>query len=158
MSAASPLLPLLSAGLSSESCRPSGKVGGISFPAALAFDSAQWRRRTRLRMRASPRRPMLANIDSLTLLATLRRRDGSRRSVSSFWSVPVAGRKMSNDIVSSRSLRKSGLVAARGASCDDAKLRAGVMSDVAEDVHPRMSSMSCRRSSAKCKAGSVSRI
>jgi hypothetical protein len=65
---------------------------------------------------------------------------------------------MSSDIVSSRSLRKSVFVAARGASCDDAKLRAGVMSEVAEDVHARISPMSCRRSNAKCNAGSVSRI
>jgi len=69
-----------------------------------------------------------------------------------------AGKKMSRDIVSSRSLRKASLVAARGASCDDAKLRAGVMSDVADEVHCRMSSISCRRSNAKWRAGSVSRI
>lgn len=157
-SAVPPLLPLLSTGLSSTSCRPSGSTGGMSLPAARAFDSAHCLSLTRLRIRASPLAPILVSIASLTLLATFRRREGLRRSVSSFCSVPVAGRNMSSDIVSSRSLRKSGFVAARGASCDDAKLRAGVMSDVAEDVHSRMSSISCRRSNAKCKAGSVSRI
>jgi hypothetical protein len=155
-SAASPLLPCLSTGTSSVACRPSGSLGGISLPAARAFDSAQCLKRTRLRMRASPRAPMVVRIASL--LATFRRREGSRRSVSSFCNVPVAGRNIRSDIVSSRSLRNSEFAAARGASCDDAKLRAGVMSDVAEDVHVRMSSISCKRSNAKCKAGSVSRI
>jgi hypothetical protein len=157
-SAPSPLCGWMSTVTSSESCKPSGSVGGMSLPAARAFASAQCLRRTRLRMRASPRAPMVVRIASLTLLATFRRREGSRSSVSSFCSVPVAGRNMSSDIVSSRSLRNSEFVAARGASCDDAKLRAGVMSDVAEEVHDRMSSMSCKRSSAKCRAGSVSRI
>jgi hypothetical protein len=101
---------------------------------------------------------MLVRIASLTLLATFRRSEGSRRSVKSFCNVLVAGRKMSSDIVSSRSLRNSEFVAARGASCDDAKFKAVVISDVAEEVHVRISSMSCRRSNAKCKAGSVSRI
>jgi hypothetical protein len=102
---------------------------------------------------------MLVSMASLTLLATLRRSEGSNNSVSSFCNVPGAdGKKMSKDIVSSRSFKKSGFVAARGASCDDAKLSAGVMSEVADDVHARMSSMSCSRSSAKCKAGSVSKI
>jgi hypothetical protein len=52
-------------------------------------------------------------------------------------------------MVSSRSFRKSGFVAARGASCDEAKLRAGVMLDVGEEVHVRMSSISCSRRRAK---------
>jgi len=154
-SGASPLLP---AGRSSESCKPSGNMGGISFPAARAFDSAHCLNRTRLRMRASPGPPALRSIASLTRLATLRRRDGSKSSLSSFCNVSVAGRKMSRDMASSRSLRKVGLVAARGASCDCAKLRAGAMSAVGEEVHIRISSMSCSRSSAKCKAGSVSSI
>lgn len=157
-SAASPLLPLLRSILSSTSCKPSGNTGGMFFPAARALDSAQCLNRTKLRMRASPRAPMLVRIASLTLLATLRRKDGSRSSVSSFCIVLVVGRKMSSDMVSSRSLRNSEFVAARGASCDEAKLRAGVMSDDAEDVHFRMSSMSCKRRSAKCSAGSVSNI
>jgi hypothetical protein len=156
-SAASPF-PLLSNGLSSASCRPSASTGGMSLPALRAFASAQCLKRTRLLIRASPRAPILVRIASLTLLATLRRSEGSRRSVNSFCSVPVAGRKMSSDMVSSRSLRNSEFVAARGASCDDAKFKAGVISDVAEEVHVRMSSISCRRSNAKCNAGSVSRI
>jgi hypothetical protein len=49
---------------------------------------------------------------------------------------------MSRDIVSSRSLRKSGFVAARGASWDEAKFKAGVMSALGVEVHLRMSSMS----------------
>ena len=155
-STASRLFPLLAKSLPSSS--PSGRTGGISLPAALAFASAQCRKRTRLRMRASPLAPMLVSIASLTLLATFRRREGSSKSVSSFCSVPVAGRNRSRDMVSSRSFKKSGFVAARGASCEDAKLRAGAMSELADKVHTRMSSISCRRSSAKCKAGSVSRI
>jgi hypothetical protein len=154
-SAASPL-PL--AGLSSASCNPSG-IGGISFPTSLALNSAQCRNRTRLLMRDSPRVPIFVSIASLTLLATFRRREGSRSSVSSFCNVPAgAGRKISNDIVSSKSFKKSWFVAARGASCDEAKLSAGVISEVADEVHVRMSSMSWSRSSAKCKAGSVSKI
>lgn len=154
-SAASPLLPT---SLSSTSCRPSDRTGGISLLALRAFVSAQCLKRTKLRIRASPRAPMLVSIASLTLLATVRRSDGSRSSESSFCRVPVAGRKMSRDIVSSRSLKNSWFVAARGASCDDAKLRAGVMSDVTDEVQVLISSMSCRRSRAKCNAGSVSRI
>lgn len=60
--------------------------------------------------------------------------------------------------MSSRSFRKSGFVAARGASWDDAKFKAGVISEVWVDVHVRMSSINWRRRSAKCKAGSVSSI
>lgn len=148
-SAASALLPLCLRGLSSTSCRPSDKTGGMSLPAARAFVSAQCRKRTRLRIRASPRAPMLVRIASFTLLATLRRREGSRSTESSLCKVPVAGKNISNDIVSSRSFRKSWFVAARGANCVDAKFNTGVMSEVADDVHVRMSSMSCRRSNAK---------
>lgn len=155
-SAASPC-PL--AGRSSASCNPRGKDEGRSFPAARALVSAHCRKRTKLLMRHSPRAPMLVNIASLTLLATFRRSDGSSNSFSSLCRVPgAAGRNMSNDIVSSRSLRKSALVAARGASCDEAKLSAGVISEAADDVHARISSISCSRSRSKCKAGSVSRI
>lgn len=145
-SAPSPLFPRA---LSSTSCKPSGMMRGISLFASLAFVSAHWRRRTKLLMRASPRAPMLVRMASLTLLATSRRRDGSRSSASSFCSFPVAGRKINSVMVSSRSFKKSGLVAARGASCEEAKLKAGVTSDVADDVHDRINSMSCSRSRAK---------
>jgi hypothetical protein len=69
-----------------------------------------------------------------------------------------AGRNMSSDIVSSKSFKNTWFVAARGASCDEAKLSAGLISEVADEVHERISSMSCSLSRAKCKAGSVSRI
>ena len=154
-SAPSPLFPMI---VSSASCRPNGRIGGISLLASLAFVSAHCRRRTRLLIRASPRAPILVKIASLTLLATSRRREGSSSSASSFCNLPVAGRKMSNVIESSRSFKKSGFVAARGASWEDAKLKAGVTSDSADEVHDRINSISCRRSKAKCKAASVSRI
>ena len=60
--------------------------------------------------------------------------------------------------MSSRSLRKASLVAARGASWEEAKLIAGVISKLGADVQPRISSMSCNRRSAKCSEGSLSRI
>jgi hypothetical protein len=157
ITSAASLCPL--AGLSSASCNPRGREGGRSFPAARAFVSAHCRKRTRLLMRDSPRAPILVSIASLTLLATFLRSEGSNNSLSSLCKVPgAAGRNISNDIVSSRSLRKSGFVAARGASWDEAKLSAGVISEAADDVHTRMSSMSCNRSRSKCKAGSVSKI
>lgn len=57
---------------------------------------------------------------------------------------------MRRDMVSSRSLRNSGLVAARGASWDEANVRAGVMSaSDDDDVQVRISSMSWSRRRAK---------
>jgi hypothetical protein len=61
--------------------------------------------------------------------------------------------------VCSRSSRKSFDVDARGASCDVANVRAGVMSRLPEaDVHVRISSMSWRRRRAKWRGGSRSSI
>lgn len=60
--------------------------------------------------------------------------------------------------MTSRSLRNFSLVAARGASCEDAKLMAGVMSELGADVQFRISSINCNRNKAKCNAGSLSSI
>lgn len=65
---------------------------------------------------------------------------------------------MRRAIVRSRSSRKSGFVGARGASCEEAKVRAGVMSAFGVAMHLRISSMSWSRRRAKWREGSRSRI
>lgn len=57
----------------------------------------------------------------------------------------------------SRSSKKSGFVGARGAKCVVANVSAGVMSPLGVAVHLRMSSTSCSRNSAKCRAELLSR-
>jgi hypothetical protein len=140
ISAASPL-PLAWLEELSLSCSPSGSDGGRSLPASLAFISAQSRSRTKPRMRASPRVPVLVRMASLTLFETWRRSAGFSSSSSCGCKVS-AGRKMRRDMVSSRSFRNSGFVAARGASWEEAKFRAGVMSALGVEVHLRINSMS----------------
>lgn len=52
----------------------------------------------------------------------------------------------------SRSSKNCGFVGARGARCVVAKVSAGVMSPFGVAVQERMSSTSCKRRSAKCRA------
>ena len=65
---------------------------------------------------------------------------------------------MRRAIVRSRSSKNSGFVGARGARWVVAKVSAGVMSPSGAAVALRMSSISCRRNNAKCRAESWSRI
>jgi len=93
--------------------RPRLRSGGISFFASRAFASAQARKRTSFRIRASLRHPWACSISWITLCATSMRSWGSIRAARG--GARFSGGKIRRAIVRSRSSRNSGEVGARGA-------------------------------------------
>lgn len=84
------------------------------------------------------------------------RRLGSSKQASD--GVRLSDGKMRSASVCSRSSRNWGLVGARGASCAVANSSAGLMSPSGVEVQVRISSISCRRSNAKCREAFSSKI
>lgn len=156
IASASPLPLFISSSSSSSAVfsesSPKLRVGGISLRASLAFCSDHARSRTSCLIRASRLAPWLAKIASFTLVATVCRSEGSSSCASG--GARFSGGKIRSAIVRSRSSRNSWFVGARGANSDVANVSAGVMSAFGLDIHFRISSISCRRSNAKCNAGS----
>lgn len=156
IASASPL-PLFIISSSSSSAvfsesSPKLRFAGICLRASLALFSDHARNLTSCLIRASRLAPWLARMASLTLVATVCRSEGSSSCLSG--GARFSGGNIRSAIVRSRSSRNSWFVGARGASSDVANVSAGVMSAFGLDMHFRINSISWRRRSAKCRAGS----